>query len=391
MINQTVVDLFSGCGGFGLGAELAGFHCQVAVDIDETLQSAYRLNLPNTHAIQADVAGLEKSAWRFLLKDARPDGVIGGPPCQGFSRMGRHDLEDPRNSLIGHYFRQVSLLDPKFFIMENVEGLLDPGKVDFLREAIQLVDRRFRVLDPVVVNAANFGAATSRKRVIIVGYNPNDIDEFTMKEILPPEGQEIFTVKDAISDLPFPILTSRGSDDFSWSKYPSVQGRRLSEYALLARKLPPACLGAQQAISRLRNRESSGHEATIHSDTVMARYAALAPGQTCEVSKSKRLEWSGLCPTLRAGTGAEKGSHQAVRPIHPTEPRVITVREAARMQGFPDWFLFHPAKWTSFRMIGNSVSPKVSAYLLRQISHRLQLQNAPSGFTHKEHCLSVLP
>lgn len=390
MMNQTVVDLFSGCGGFGLGAELAGFHCQVAVDIDETLQSAYRLNLPNTHSIQADIAGLEKSAWRFLLKDARPDGVIGGPPCQGFSRMGKHDLEDPRNSLITHYFRQIALLDPKFFVMENVEGLLDPGKIDFLKEAIQSVERRFRVLEPVIVNASDFGAATSRKRVIVIGYNPNDVDSFTMEDILPPEGQKKFTVKDAISDLPYPILTSN-NNDFSWSKYPSVQGKKLSEYALAARKLPVAGLGSPQALTRLRNRESSGHEATVHSDTVKTRYGSLAPGQTCEVSKSKRLEWNGLCPTLRAGTGVEKGSHQAVRPIHPTEPRVITVREAARMQGFPDWFLFHPTKWTSFRMIGNSVSPKVSAYLLRQISHRLQLQNSACEATRKEHILRRFP
>ena len=139
MDNPFIVDLFSGCGGFGLGAKMAGFDCRVAVDIDETLQSAYRTNFPNTTAIQADIGALERSAWRLLLRDKRPDGVIGGPPCQGFSRMGRRDLEDPRNSLIEHFFRHVAHLDPKFFVMENVEGLLDEGRIDVLLTALRHV------------------------------------------------------------------------------------------------------------------------------------------------------------------------------------------------------------------------------------------------------------
>jgi DNA (cytosine-5)-methyltransferase 1 len=298
MPNHLVVDLFSGCGGFGLGAELAGFNCQVAVDIDEILQSAYRLNFPNTQAIQADISKLDKSVWRFLLKDRRPDAVIGGPPCQGFSRMGKHDLDDPRNSLIGHFFRQISLIDPKFFIMENVEGLLDGEKINFLNEAIALLSTRFKILGPKIVNCANFGAATSRKRVILIGYNPNDIDDFTLDDVLPPSIPTFITVKDAIFDLPKPIITKKSSENFSWSRYSGNQGKGLSEYALSARKLPPPHLGWQPAIRRLHDRESSGHEATIHSDAVAARYAALEPGKTCTISKSKRLEWSGLCPTL---------------------------------------------------------------------------------------------
>src|SRR3546814_16995927 len=92
----------------------------------------------------------------------------------------------------------------------------------------------------------------------------------------------------------------------------------------------------------------------------MDRFIETAQGKVEPVSHYPKLAWSGQCPTLRAGTGAEKGSFQAMRPIHPTQPRVITVREGARLQGFPDWFMFHPTKWHSFRMIGNSVSPIVS-------------------------------
>lgn len=379
MDKPIIVDLFSGCGGFGLGAKLAGFDCSVAVDIDETLQSAYRLNFPHTQAIQADIGTLEKSAWRLLLKDRKPDGVIGGPPCQGFSRIGKRDAEDPRNSLISHFFRQVALLDPKFFIMENVDGLLDEGTVDVLMSAIQQITPRFRVLDPMIVKASDYGAPTTRTRVIVVGYNPNKMNELSLGDFLPTADIEPVTVKDAISDLPIPILSTRKKGDYSWAKYPSIDIKKLSKYARAARKLPPKNMGWDDAIEKLMGRYSSGHETTIHSEKVAARYAALLPGKIDPVSKSTKLKWDGLCPTLRAGTGAEKGSHQAVRPIHPDEGRVITVREAARLQGFPDWFAFHHTKWTSFRMIGNSVSPKVSEFLLKQILKKtdsLRLQNA---------------
>jgi DNA (cytosine-5)-methyltransferase 1 len=95
-------------------------------------------------------------------------------------------------------------------------------------------------------------------------------------------------------------------------------------------------------------------------------------GRSDPITKSYKLEWEGLCPTLRAGTGSERGAFQAVRPLHPEQGRVITVREAARLQGFPDWFEFHETKWQSFRMIGNSVSPYVSFALLKSIADRMR-------------------
>lgn len=103
---------------------------------------------------------------------------------------------------------------------------------------------------------------------------------------------------------------------------------------------------------------------TIHTDEVINRYKKLSFGETDKISRSQRLNPNGFCPTLRAGTGSDKGSYQAVRPIHPTQARVITPREAARLQGFPDWFRFHPTKWHSFRQIGNSVSPLVAEAML---------------------------
>src|SRR5689334_4109995 len=128
----TVVDLFCGCGGFSLGAELAGFHTLAAIDIDPTLQSSYRRNFPGTKAIQASVTDIDAAAWKQFIGKTRPDGVIGGPPCQGFSWIGKRRKNDPRNSLLDHFFRNVVMLRPKFFVMENVQGLLDESNADIL-------------------------------------------------------------------------------------------------------------------------------------------------------------------------------------------------------------------------------------------------------------------
>ena len=109
-----------------------------------------------------------------------------------------------------------------------------------------------------------------------------------------------------------------------------------------------------------------------HKPEVASRFAAVKPGTLDKVGRHPRLAWDRQCPTLRAGTGADKGSRQAVRPLHPEEPRVITVREAARLQGFPDRHLFHPTIWHSFRMIGNSVSPIIAEAVCRAIRNKLE-------------------
>lgn len=362
--SATLIDLFCGCGGFSLGAELAGFRSLVAVDIDPVLQSGYKRNFPGTRAIEADVGQILQSDWRQLIGNVRPDGIIGGPPCQGFSRMGKRSKDDPRNTLIHHFYRHVDELHPKFFVMENVEGLLDEESRGVLMSAIESVSSRYTILGPLVVNAAHFGAATNRRRVIVVGYDPEDCDALTVERLLPT-ASHLVTVQDAISDLPAPIKITSKTDDFGWAKYPSVGG--LSAYARALRDTPPEGLGWAEAVRLQKEGFVSGLHETRHTAEVARRFAETAGGRADRISKSYRLAWSGQCPTLRAGTGSEKGSFQSVRPIHPSEPRVITVREAARLQAFPDWFAFHPTKWHSFRMIGNSVSPSVSYGILSRL------------------------
>ena len=364
-----IVDLFCGCGGFGLGAKQAGFEVVVAVDIDPTLQSAYKRNFPNTRVETGDLSLMGKSEWGTLLGNQKIDGVIGGPPCQGYSRMGKSNPDDPRRSLIRHFFRTVNIISPKFFVMENVEGLLDSKNVQELLDAVSLADKKYVVLPPTIVDASKFGAPTKRKRVVVIGYDPLALKTLTELEILDINETQV-TVRDAIWDIGDPVAQDKDKDNFGWGRY--RKNVLPSKYAIKMRSKPGNSLGWDAALEHLDMGFVSGNFDTTHLPEVCARYGSIQPGQTDPVSRAKKLSWDGMCPTLRAGTGSDKGSHQAVRPLHPSKPRVITVREAARLQGFPDWFCFHNTKWHSFRMIGNSVSPLVSEGVLSLIYKKLR-------------------
>jgi len=316
---------------------------------------------------------MDASSWRFLLGKTKVDGVIGGPPCQGFSRIGKNDRSDPRRTLVGHFFRTVNLLLPTFFVMENVEGLLDSGNREALDLAINTLPESYTVLAPMVVDASKFGAPTRRKRVIVIGYQKSNMDPVLEKDIMsiqvPPTN-----VRQAIRDLPHPTEGKQGENEYGWAKYATGN---VSTYARKMRRTPPKGLGTPLACDMLANNRVSGCFVTKHSESVVERFRRTRPGKTEPISRYPRLDWLGLCPTLRAGTGSDRGNFQAMRPLHPEQPRVITVREAARLQGFPDWFLFHKTKHHSFRMIGNSVSPIMAEKMLGIIKERFFSNTEP--------------
>jgi DNA (cytosine-5)-methyltransferase 1 len=372
MAKPLVLDLFCGGGGFGLGAEIAGFHSMLAVDVDPDLQATYKLNFPRTKAIEGDVGAIDGDGWQFLTEGVRPTVVVGGPPCQGFSRIGKRDRSDPRNSLVGHYFRHVSILRPKAFVLENVEGLLDEGNREQLDAGIELLGGHYSIVGPIMVNALDYGAPTSRRRVVLVGYDADEMSPLDALEISSSSDRRV-TVKEALSDLPGPLPGAPLPKDWGWAKLPlaNPDDAEISDYAREMRRMPPPGLGWSVAAERLAEGLVSGFMPTVHSDVVRTRFGLTAGGKVEAVSRYPRLAWDGYCPTLRAGTGKEKGSFQSMRPIHPSQPRVITVREAARLQGFPDWFAFGSTKWHSFRVIGNSVSPKVSTGILSLIKSKL--------------------
>jgi len=258
--------------------------------------------------------------------------------------------------------------------MENVEGILRPENRALLDAAISQLPSRYHVLQPQILTAADYGAATTRRRVAIVGFDIADFPTLSVADFQPAASRRV-NVREAIADLPGPILQNDDKEDLGWNFYPPCK-EELTRYAAAARALPPLHLSSAQVRERLRQGQVSGLFDTKHSESIAARYASVPAGKTDPITKSYKLDWNGQCPTLRAGTGSERGGFQAVRPLHPDEARVITVREAARLQGFPDWFQFHPTKWQSFRMIGNSVSPLVSYGLLNTIAGMLSVRVA---------------
>jgi DNA (cytosine-5)-methyltransferase 1 len=236
--------------------------------------------------------------------------------------------------------------------MENVKGLGYADARPVLDRALELVPSRYEILGPTVLDAADFGAATRRPRLFVIGYDPARFDRLSIADIDRVK-QPPVTVRAAIGELSSAAMIG-DADGFDLWKI--KQRGRPNRYA-----------------AQLRSPKGTftSHRRTAHTSQVVARFKKVDRGGVDVVGRHPRLSWEGQCPTLRAGTGNDYGSFQSVRPIHPDEPRVITVREAARLQGFPDAFRFHPTVWHSFRMIGNSVSPIISKAIFSLIAERM--------------------
>lgn len=370
MPRPRVIDLFAGVGGLSLGASRAGFDVAAAVEIDKHAVAAHKLNFPKSIHIGKDIGTMSGKA---LLKEAglkgdELSGLIGGPPCQGFSSMGRRDVEDPRNSLFSTFFQLVAELRPAFFLAENVPGILAERNDAIRNQALGQIPKSYKIVGPIKVKASAYGAPTIRTRVFFIGYDPKRVNALTDKDFLPDPNTMDVRVATALQGIP--TLGATWESKEGWQSVEesddSYFGKRLKAH------IPPG-VGDPSSIKKYREKRLvSGFFSTEHTPTTVARFKTLAAGKADKISKSVRLNPTGYCPTLRAGTGPEKGSYQAVRPVHPLSPRVICPREAARLQGFPDWFQFDDTKWHSFRQIGNSVSPIVAEVILAKLLHALK-------------------
>jgi len=362
MSEQSVIDLFSGVGGLSLGAARAGFSVKGSVELDPIASEYHAFNFPNCHHLLEDVSALTGGQLLKMCHVAKGQltGLIGGPPCQGFSLIGKREKLDPRNQLFMHFFRLVAETRPAFFVAENVPGILKGDSYEVVRTALEQLPSSYKVLKPIQIRANEFGAPTTRTRVFFIGYDPKRVKGISEQSFLPDPGWERVTVGEALQGLPN-VESDWQSEDQSWRKIRAMGRGYFNERT---RANIPSGVGNADATSRVGRNLVSGFLGTAHAPETVARFDSLAHGEVDKIYRSPRLDPNGLCPTIRAGTNSDKGSFQAVRPIHPAYPRVISPREAARLQGFPDWFVFHPTKWHSFRQIGNSVSPIVAERVL---------------------------
>ncbi|MEY2509703.1 MAG: (cytosine-5)-methyltransferase 1 [Verrucomicrobiota bacterium] len=369
-VKPALIDLFCGIGGLGLGAARAGFDVTLSVDFDPIAIRTHERNFPNFHHLEADVASIHAPELfeAGKLRDSELAGLVGGPPCQGFSRIGKRCVNDERNSLFVHFFRLVAECNPAFYVAENVLGIRDARNEHIVKQALSRVPKKYKRIEPFVLKASDFGAATSRERVFFIGYDPDRVDALGRTDFDLHRSAST-KVRTALAGLPSRLRADWNTDERGWRR---VRVQPSSSFWDNIQSNIPNGAGDPTTVEMLRStRRVSGCISTLHTDEVEQRFRALRPGSVDSVSRAPRLNGNELCPTLRAGTGTDRGSFQALRPIHVSEPRVISPREAARLQGFPDWFRLDPTKWHSFRGIGNSVSPFLSEAVFRTMLAKL--------------------
>lgn len=373
------IDLFAGAGGLSLGFEQAGFDVAAAVEIDPIHCAVHKFNFPETAVIPRSVANLTGADIRKAagIGERPVDCVFGGPPCQGFSLIGHRTLDDPRNNLVLDFVRIVSELDANTFVFENVKGLTVGKHKRFLAEVTEAFNAAgYDVRLPwKVLDAAHYGTPQHRERLILVGAKRGrPLPEYPQPSTSPADGRKPIeglpigpSCSDALGDLPDADLFSalELSDSVSAAAFgkPSSYAEELRMLANEAwhygyvRDWNPGLLTSSAR--------------TNHSSISQRRFSETAPGSVEPISRFYKLSPSGLSNTLRAGTDGARGAFTSPRPIHYKYNRCVTVREMARLHGFPDWFRFHSTKWHGARQIGNAVAPPLARAIALKVVESL--------------------
>lgn len=339
---MNLLSLFSGCGGLDLGFEKAGFKIPVANEFDKTIYETFKVNHPQTHLIENDVRNISK-------KDIKPyfngdiDGIIGGPPCQSWSEAGAlRGIEDERGQLFFEYIRLLKECKPKFFLAENVSGMLSNRHSSAVKNIIELFENAGYDVTVNMVNAKDYGVAEERKRVFYIGFRkdiqinfkfPGGSTEFANKKI---------TLKDIIWDLQDTAIPAEKNNQHN----PNAINN--NEYFT----------GSYSPIFMSRNRVKSWNEQA---------FTVQASGRQCQ-----------LHPQAPKMEKIDKNSYRFV-PGKEHLYRRMTIREIARIQGFPDDFQFiYKNLDTGYKMIGNAVPVNLAYEIAVSIKNHLQPMNQDS-------------
>lgn len=361
-----------------LGFEQAGFDVKAAVEIDPVHCSVHAFNFPECAVVPASVSHVAGGGLRAAIGGGPVDVVFGGAPCQGFSLIGKRILDDPRNALVRDFVRIVAEVDAGWFVFENVKGLTLGHHRKFLDELHEEFDRAgYRIRSPWrVLNAADYGVPQNRERLILLGAKKGlPLPRYPEPTHSRPGAGELLrrratTCRDALDDLP-------DADAFASLEHgDSVAARAWGVPGAYAREM--RCLDEASwhfGYPRLWNPEVlTSSMRTRHTDISRRRFLETAPGSVEPISRFFRLPPDGLSNTLRAGTDGARGAFTSPRPIHYRHARCVTVREMARLHGFPDWFRLHVTKWHGARQVGNSVPPPlaraVAASLMEAMERR---------------------
>ena len=342
---MIVGDLFAGVGGMSEGFKMAGgFEIAFAVEFDKEIASAYQKNHRGTDVYPMDICEIDVK--ELHKKYPKIDVIIGGPPCQGFSQKGKRlNLDDPRNFLFQQYVRFVKEFRPKYFVLENVPGIITTSNGYFKNQIVEAFNKLGYEVKYGVLKATDFGIPQDRHRAVFLG-------QLGKIEIDLPKPLGIVTnVQQAIYDLPF-IASGEGEELSTYDKKP------MSDY---------------QKELRGRCKVLHNHVATKHSELALKRLSLIPKGAGKEVLPEEHLTksiYSGTwCRLLEDGIAATITTRfdtpSSGRFTHPILNRCLTVREAARIQSFPDNFVFYGTKTIQMKEVGNAVPP----FLARAIAN----------------------
>jgi DNA (cytosine-5)-methyltransferase 1 len=381
-MRPIAVDLFAGAGGMSLGFEQAGFDVVAAIEKDPIHAAVHAFNFPRCATMPLEIGRVTGQR----IRDAAGIGsrdiacVFGGAPCQGFSLMGHRVLDDPRNGLVKEFVRIVAELLPRAFVFENVKGLTVGNHRAMLDELVAaLRGIGYDVALPWrVLNAADFGVPQDRQRLFIMGTRTGEkLPRYplpTTRAAGSAKNGDLFvgpSCADALDDLPDAELFEalRDGDEVATG---AADWDAPSAYGLAMRCVGNDAWGFGYARSWDPLLLTSSAR-TEHTAISRRRFAAVSHGEVEPISRLFRLPPDGVSNTLRAGTDSERGAFTSPRPVHHRYPRVVTVREMARLHSMPDWFRLHATKWHGARQIGNAVPPKLARAVADEIAVALDI------------------
>jgi DNA (cytosine-5)-methyltransferase 1 len=345
MAEPTFVDVFSGAGGLSAGLQDAGWDCALAIDNWREAMDTYRLNFDGHPALQADIKEVDA---RLLARnlEGRPDWIVGGPPCQGFSTIGKRKRDDERNDLVAEFIRLVRVLEPRHFLIENVLGLRDMGATAAI---LKLSAGLGYTTSFHVLSAAEYGVPQLRRRVVFVGSR----DGLTWNRPEPILRADAYTtVWEAIGDLPElgPAETATAYD-----KPPSTDYQRRM---------------------RIGSPAIQGHTVSAHPRHLIKAISHIPDGGNRSAIPDSHQPKSGFHNSYSRLNSAEPavavtsnmGKPSGTRCIHPFQHRGLTAREGARLQSFPDRFHFAGGIVSQRLQVANAVPPLLAETLGRSLA-----------------------
>ncbi len=364
-MDKSLIDLFAGCGGLSLGLTQAGFQIEYGSDIDAISLNTYQKNhnIPNDSLYQGDISELNRKIKQSKIIFSNIDLVCGGPPCQGFSMANRQRIiDDPRNILYKEYLRFLSMVRPRFFIMENVKGMLNKI-TEILNDFNHILNGEYNV-SYGIFNAKNYGVPQNRERVIIIG-NRIDIQSSDIVEDINAMSDNMphFIISDALEGLP-ELKPNHNKHNTSLENMEIGFFERDFDY-----KHTPfyKFINNGRTVSKLYN-----HKNRYNNDRDIEIYSRLPQGANSlhesirdimpyssrnNIFKDKyfKLDPNCVCKTITSHMKYDCNMY-----IHPYQPRGLSPREAARIQTFPDDYIFYGPQNSWYKQIGNAVPVKMA-------------------------------